>query len=84
MSLTNDPRVLRDPEPRFIIVSYDDSAITIRLRLHCSYADFFDLGHDLRRKLKAVLDSHEIGIPFPTRVIQMQDTDNAKSKSAVK
>ena len=84
MSLTNDPRVLRDPEPRFIIVSYDDSAITIRLRLHCSYADFFDLGHDLRRQLKTALDSHGIGIPFPTRVIHMPDTNNAKNKSAVK
>ena len=84
MSLTNDPRVLRDPEPRFIIVSYDDSAITIRLRLHSSNADFFDLGHDLRRQLKTALDSHGIGIPFPTRVIHMPDTNNAKNKSAVK
>ena len=84
MSLTDDPRILRDPEPRFIIVSYDDSAITIRLRVHSSYADFFDLGHDLRRRLKTALDSHGIGIPFPTRVIHMHDTDNAKSKSEVK
>ena len=67
MSLTDDPRILRDPEPRFIIVSYDDSAITIRLRVHSAYADFFDLGHDLRRQLKTALDSHGIGIPFPTR-----------------
>ena len=84
MSLTADPRILRDPEPRFIIVSYDDSAITIRLRLHSSYADFFDLGHDLRRQLKTALDSHGIGIPFPTRVIHMPDTNNAKNKSEVK
>ena len=84
MSLTDDPRILKDPKPRFIIVSYDDSAITIRLRLHSLYADFFDLGHDLRRQLKTALDSHGIGIPFPTRVIHMHDTGNAKSKSAVK
>ena len=84
MSLTDDPRILKDPKPRFIIVSYDDSAITIRLRLHSLYADFFDLGHDLRRQLKTALDIHGIGIPFPTRVIHMHDTGNAKSKSAVK
>ena len=84
ISLTDDPRILRDPEPRFIIVSYDDSAIIVRLRVYSAYADFFDLGHDLRRQLKAALDSHGIGIPFPTRVIHMHDTDNAKSKSAVK
>ena len=84
ISLTDDPRILRDPEPRFIIVSYDDSAITVRLRVYSAYTDFFDLGHDLRRRLKTALDSHGIGIPFPTRVIHMHDTDNAKSKSAVK
>ena len=84
MSLTDDPRILRDPEPRFIIVSYDDSAITVRLRVHSAYADFFDLGHDLRRQLKTALESHGIGIPFPTRIIHMHNTDNAPSKSAVK
>ena len=84
ISLTDDPRILRDPEPRFIIVSYDDSAITVRLRVHSPYADFFDLGHDLRRQLKTTLESHGIGIPFPTRVIHLHGTDNAKRKSAVK
>ena len=84
MSLANDPRVLKDPRPRFIVVSYDDSAITIRLRVHSSYSDFFELGHDLKRQLKSTLHSHGIEIPFPTRVIHMHDTDNAKINSAVK
>ena len=84
MSLTNDPRVLKDPEPRFIVVSYDDSAITIRLRVHSSYTDFFDLGHDLRRQLKTALDNHGIGIPFPTRVIHFHGTNNAKTNNVIK
>ena len=84
MSLTNDPRVLKNPEPRFIVVSYDDSAITIRLRVHSSYTDFFDLGHDLRRQLKTALDNHGIGIPFPTRVIHFHGTNNAKTNNVIK
>ena len=84
MSLTNDPRILKVPEPRFIIVSYDDSAITVRLRVHSSYADFFDLGHDLRRQLKTALDSHGIEIPFPNRVIHLRNPGNTKSNTAVK
>ena len=84
MSLTNDPRVLKNPEPRFIVVSYDDSAITIRLRVHSSYTDFFDLGHDLRRQLKTALDNHGIGIPFPTRVIHFHGTNNAKTSNVIK
>ena len=84
MSLTNDPRVLKNPEPRFIVVSYDDSAITVRLRVHSSYTDFFDLGHDLRRQLKTALDNHGIGIPFPTRVIHFHGTNNAKTNNVIK
>ena len=84
MSLTDDPRILKNPEPRFIVVSYDDSAITIRLRVHSSYADFFDLGHDLRRQLKTTLDNHGIEIPFPHRVIHLHDPGNTKSNSEVK
>ena len=79
MALTEDPRVLKNPAPRFIVVSYDDSAITIRLRVHSSYADFFDLGHDLRRQLKTALDSHGIEIPFPTRVVHNYSKENARS-----
>ena len=81
---SNWKRILKNPEPRFIVVSYDDSAITIRLRVHSFYTDFFDLGHDLRRQLKPALDIHGIGIPFPTRVIYMQNEDSAENNNFVK
>ena len=51
LSLAEDERVLRDPEPRVIVVDYGDSAITMRLRLHAVYDDFFDLNWDLMRRL---------------------------------
>ena len=69
MSLAADPRVLSDPAPRFLVVSYGDSAINVRLRAYASYDDFFDLYWDLNRRLKGVLDEHGIEIPFPQRVI---------------
>ena len=73
MSLAADPRVLSDPAPRFLVVSYGDSAINIRLRAYASYDDFFDLYWDLNRRLKGVLDEHGIEIPFPQRVIHHLD-----------
>ena len=73
MSLAADPRVLSDPAPRFLVVSYGDSAIKVRLRAYASYDDFFDLYWDLNRRLKAVLDEHGIEIPFPQRVIHHLD-----------
>ena len=69
MSLAADSRVLADPAPRFLVVSYGDSAINVRLRAYASYDDFFDLYWDLNRRLKGVLDDHGIDIPFPQRVV---------------
>ena len=73
MSLAADPRVLSDPAPRFLVVSYGDSAINVRLRAYASYDDFLDLYWDLNRRLKGVLDEHGIEIPFPQRVIHHLD-----------
>ena len=73
MSLAADPRVLSDPAPRFLVVSYGDSAINVRLRAYASYDDFFDLYWDLNRRLKGVLDEYGIEIPFPQRVIHHLD-----------
>lgn len=69
MELAKDPRVLADPEPRFLVVSYGDSAINVRLRAYAEYDDFFNLYWDLNRRLKPVLDARSIDIPFPQRVV---------------
>lgn len=69
LELAKDPRVLKTPEPRFLVVSYGDSAINVRLRAYAKYDDFFDLYWDLNRQLKSVLDAYKIEIPFPQRVL---------------
>jgi len=70
MELAADPRVLADPTPRFLVVSYGDSAINVRLRAYAEYDDFFNLFWDLNRNLKGVLDARGIDIPFPQRVVR--------------
>ena len=79
MSLATDARVLADPAPRFIVVGFDERAITVRLRVHATYADFFDLGYDLNRRLKKALDDHKIIIPYPKRIIHHNDTVDSPS-----
>lgn len=69
LKLAEDPRVLKTPAPRFLVVSYGDSAVNVRLRAYARYDDFFDLYWDLNRRLKSVLDEHDIDIPFPQRVV---------------
>ncbi len=83
MSLASDPRVLTDPAPRFIVVGYDERAITIRLRVHATYANFFDLGYDLNRRLKQALDDHNITIPYPRRVIHHNDAVDATADTRI-
>ena len=76
MTLTKDKRILSDPEPQFLVVDYADSAILVRLRLHAQYEEFFALNWDLKRRLKPLLDAHNIEIPFPQRVIHHLGTDS--------
>jgi len=83
LSLADDPRILPEPAPRFLVVSYGDSAINVRLRAYAKYENFFELYWELNRKLKSVLDSHKIDIPFPQRVVhqissQPQDDGSAE------
>ena len=75
LSLTADERVLADPEPVFLVVDYADSAIVVRLRLYARYVDFFALNWDIKRRLKPLLDEHQIEIPFPQRVIRYSGTE---------
>ena len=80
MTLATDERILRDPEPQFLVVDYADSAIVVRLRLYAQYENFFALNWDLKRRLKPLLDAHNIEIPFPQRVIHHLET-NSKTES---
>ena len=77
MSLATDPRILPNPEPRFLVVSYADSAIIVRLRMHTTYDDFFDLGYDLHRQLKGAMAAHNVSIPYPQRVIRYAGENEA-------
>ncbi len=76
ITLTKDKRILSDPEPQFLVVDYADSAILVRLRLYAQYEDFFALNWDLKRRLKPLLDSHNIEIPFPQRVVHYLGKDS--------
>jgi len=76
ITLTKDTRILSDPEPQFLVVDYADSAILVRLRLYAQYEDFFALNWDLKRRLKPLLDAHNIEIPFPQRVVHHLGTDS--------
>ncbi|MCE2517929.1 MAG: mechanosensitive ion channel [Alphaproteobacteria bacterium] len=75
LKLAKDPRVLTDPEPRFLVVNFGDSAITVRLRLYANNDVYWDLYWDMMRQVKPVLDAANIEIPFPQRDVRMVSSD---------
>jgi small conductance mechanosensitive channel len=75
MTLCADKRVHKEPAPQFLVVSYGDSAITVRLRLYADYSQYFRLNWDLNRRLKETLEAHNIEIPFPQLVISKKSDD---------
>ena len=73
LELAEDNRVLKKPkEPQFLVISYDDSAIIVRLRLYAKTKDWYNLYTDLMKKLKPALDNAGIEIPYPHRMINIK------------
>ncbi len=67
LALANDDRVLPDPAPQFLVVSFADSAVVVRLRLYANNNVYWSLYWDMMRRVKPALDSANIEIPFPQR-----------------
>lgn len=67
----DDERVLRDPAPQVMVMSLDDSAVTIALRAWANTGDFWQLSWDLTRRAKESFDAAEISIPYPQRDIHV-------------
>ena len=69
--MAEDERVLKKPQPQGLVVQYGDSSITVRLRLYAKNNVYWGLYWDLMKKTKSVLDDAKIEIPFPQRVVTL-------------
>jgi small conductance mechanosensitive channel len=67
LAIADDARVLADPPPQFLVVSYGDSAIIVRLRLYARNDVYWSLYWEVMRAVKPALDAAGIEIPFPQR-----------------
>jgi len=73
LTLANDNRVLKKPSPQGLVVNYGDSSITVRLRLYAKNNVYWELYWDLMKRTKSVLDEAKIEIPFPQRVVTLNE-----------
>ena len=71
LALSDDDRVLADPQPQFLVVNYGDSSITVRLRLYAQNDVYWSLYWDMMRAVKPALDEAKIEIPFPQRDVRL-------------
>ena len=71
LGMAKEERILTDPPPQFLVVSYGDSAILVRLRLYARNDVYWPLYWDMLRQLKPTLDKAGIVIPFPQREVRL-------------
>ncbi|MBQ8546407.1 MAG: mechanosensitive ion channel [Clostridia bacterium] len=60
-----DERILLDPQPEVMIVSHNDSSITIRLRVWVKNAEYWDVYFPMYEQVKRSFDEYGIEIPYP-------------------
>lgn len=69
--LSNDERVLKEPEPLIAISELGDSSVSIRVRPWAATKDVWPLRYDITKKVKEEFDAKGISIPFPQRDVHL-------------
>ncbi|MBN2721076.1 MAG: mechanosensitive ion channel [Proteobacteria bacterium] len=64
-TITEDPRVLKDPEPQVAVLELADSSVNFAVRPWVLSSDYWDVYFDLMQKIKLRFDEKGIEIPFP-------------------
>jgi small-conductance mechanosensitive channel len=70
-NLKETPLVLVEPEPDIYINDFGDSAVNINVWCWVPFSVFFDLKKQLMQQIKHELESNNIEIPFPQRVVYL-------------
>lgn len=68
--MTNDERVLSNPEPAVFVAALGESAIDITMRYWANSSDWWQTKLDFTKALKAEFDKNGISIPFPQREVR--------------
>lgn len=69
--LSEDDRVLPEPEPLVAVSTLGDSSVTIRVRPWTETENVWPLRYSITQKIKEKFDENEISIPFPQRDIHL-------------
>ena len=77
-TLTNDARILKDPTPFIGVGGLGASSVDITIRCWTKKEDFWDTQFDLHKALKEAMDQAGVEIPFPQRVLHLNEIPTKK------
>jgi small conductance mechanosensitive channel len=63
--LSEDERVLKDPEPLVAVGELADSSVNFNVRPWCATGDYWGVYFDTHEKVKLTFDAEGISIPYP-------------------
>ncbi len=75
--LSEDSRVLQEPEPAIAVSELGDSSVNLVVRPWCTKEDYWALRFDLTRRLKERLEAAGCSIPYPQRDVHLFEMKDA-------
>ncbi len=73
--LEADEGVLKDPEITVEVLAMGESSMDFAVRPWVKTEDYWDVFWRLQKGLKQLMDQHNVDIPFPQRVVHMQQAN---------
>jgi len=73
--ISEDPRVLKDPEPKVAVLEMADSSVNFAVRPWVKTAEYWDVFFDLNQRIKLTFDEKGIEIPFPQTDVHLHQVE---------
>lgn len=73
--LSEDERILADPEPLIAVSELADSSVNFVVRPWVKSADYWAVRFDIHEKIKLAFDAEGISIPFPQMDVHLDKAD---------
>ncbi len=80
----SDPRALPEPAPVIRVKQLGDSSVDFTFRVWANTADFWGLQAEYTRKIKVEFDANGIGIPFPTRTLEVVEVPKIETRNVTR
>lgn len=74
--ITQDERVLDDPEPQVAVSELADSSVNLVVRPWVKKEDYWAVRFDVTSKIKEAFDVNDIEIPFPQRMVHVASAES--------